>query len=799
MPTAQNRFNVFSLDGILEEIAAFCGFQDTLEKYISVATDSGEGEIEGADSGWISDSGLLRKIQEEIAAFDTLAVEIDIPSFTAVGSITRMLKKIELDGSPFPKNSLLHLLAFLVMIRQFRKLVSLEELSSSVLLPYFESLEYSSDLYKKLSHIIDDEGEIKDKASSELSIIRKDLIKAYRNLQKEADRVIKKYGKYIQGDQHSIRNGRIVIPVVDSHFRKVAGIVHGRSSSGITIFVEPTELVDANNSIDELENREKAEIFKILVEFADRVREHVFSLKQNWETLCYLDAVSAKRKWMVRYGGSIAYFTDDPHLKLVNAKHPVLVQRIGSENVVPLSLELGASQRLILVSGPNAGGKTVLLKTAAINIILAHLGFPVLCAPESRFPVLKNLLFDIGDRQSMEDDLSTFSAHLLALKNIIQESDANTLVLIDEMGTGTDPAEGAALSEAILNALLAKKSFGIVNSHHGALKVFAHEKEGIINGSMEFDEKKLSPTYRFRSNLPGSSYALEIARRQDFPGFVIDDAREIMGEERQKAENLILSLQKRLTQTEETIAAMEIEKNKYSMMEKKYRDQQAEFQKKKLELEKKAADEARQIIDDANAIIEKSVKEIVESKADKAVVKNVRKNVADFKSRITAREEKKSSGSTKTRTEHDFSTGDIVRWTRMDQKGEVLSLLHDEKMMLRVGQMKVQVPVAECELVHRGKSEDQKKISGSVPAMSNVGMELDLRGQYADEAEYALESYLSDARAGGWHEVRIIHGKGTGVLKKMVTLHLKRSPFVQSYRGGLPGEGGAGVTTAKLK
>ena len=785
MPTPFSQYAVFNIEQIVEDICDYCQIESAAESYLRRAQ-------------WSANFDLLNQLQEEIFDFTEMTQVFSQPHTPPLSSIEEAVKSVSLAGTPFPQSSLLELKELIQATQKWMEIGKSAKFTYKTLIPYIQSFFPQPDLLRILKRIISDDGELLDSASAELSSIRKALARSIQNLQRESDKVCNRYSGFLQESQPTIRNGRIVLPVIDSQFRKVKGIVHGRSASGITIFIEPEELITANNDIDEWRNRERQEIYKILVGFADQVRDKQLELLQNWQSLCYLDAISAKSKWMLKNKASTANFNSTVNLRLVEARHPILVKRIGINRVVPLNITITDDCRWVLITGPNAGGKTVSLKTIAVNTILAHLGMPVMVDPKSSFPVLKEILFDIGDKQSIEDDLSTFSAHIKSLNHILENAGENTLVLIDELGTGTDPNVGSALAQSILESLIKLGSLGVANSHHGSLKIFAHDSGGITNASMEFSKSELKPTYKLMMDIPGSSYALEISRRMEMDHGVIKRATEILGDEKESTENLIVSLQKRLSQSEELIDQLEEEKNKYEGLEKLYQQRIHIFQENKSELEAKAAEEAEEIISKANAAIEKAVKEIKEKQANKETIKNARNQINGLKNEISKKRSQKKISADLPEI-REVRLGDILRSPKHGQSGEVVRILSDKKVLLSIGNMKLEVSLEECEMLERQKKSQRKDRSSRGYKLPKTGLEIDLRGKYADEIDYELEKYIGDAIANGWTQVCIIHGKGTGKLQIAVNQFLKRHKQIKDFRLGNPGEGSGGVTIATLR
>jgi DNA mismatch repair protein MutS2 len=781
--TLSEQFATFNFDQILSAVASHCRLAEAREKYIF-------------KSSWQTDASLLNQLQEEIRATKEMLDDKQMPAVVSIESISDKLDNLGVPQTPFPLEGIADFQHFLAMSDVFARAAQKAfKTSYAAVKPYFEAIIPLPELNKAFSGLLDTDGNIADTASGELKRIRRQIKLSEQKVFNQTSKLLTKYSNLLQSDQPALRNERMVLPVKDRHLKSIPGIIHGRSSSGQTLFIEPAELMEINNQLDGLRSEEYREIHRILVSLADLVRTQVLDIRQNWETLCYLDALSAKVHWAVEFAAHPVSISTDRTFNLIGARHPLLVKAKSLAEVVPLQLEMNSDKRMILVTGPNAGGKTVLLKTVAISLILAHSGFPVPAAEGTILPLTTALLFDIGDNQSLSDDLSTFSAHLTKLRTICEKAGDSTFVCIDEMGTGTDPQEGVALSRAILEWLLERQTYALINSHHGALKLFAHEHEGMQNASMEFDRDKLMPTFRFIPDVPGSSYALEIAKRLDFPDAIVDRSRSLLGTGQSKIENLISDLQNKIARMQKDIHQLELDKSRYLALEKLYKQKMDEYKQTKDQLKQKATLQAQEIVNKANATIENLVREIREQKAGKSTIVKAKKTLQQLKedqSKALAKPKVKANSGLQS-----INVGDTVNWDKMGVSGEVVEVLASGKVLISSGNAKLTAPKSECTVQKTAGEEKQELVNGiAIPTVSN---ELDIRGIYADEVGYQLQKFIGDTIAANWQEVRIIHGKGTGALQTAVQQFLKKDKRIKSFRAGQVFEGGAGATVAILK
>ncbi|MCX6135715.1 MAG: endonuclease MutS2 [Ignavibacteriales bacterium] len=645
-----------------------------------------------------------------------------------------------------------------------------------------------------ITECIDEEGRMRDSASKDLRRIRQDMISTAETLRKRLSSILKRVSEkdFLQEEIITTRDGRMVVPVKTEHKNHVPGFIHSSSASGATVFIEPAETLDLNNSLTELQLSEQREIGRILGMLTAQVREIRPQLEPSLAVLAVLDLIFAKAKYSIEVQGNPPAISDESRIRLFQARHPVLLQRHKREEVVPLDLELGGDIRTLVITGPNAGGKSVAMKSIGLLAACAQSGLHIPAAPESELCVFHSMFVDIGDEQSIENDLSTYSSHLLRMRDILVGADERSLVLVDEIGAGTDPAEGGALAASILTELTKKGSITVATTHHGMLKAFAHETDGVSNASMEFDQETLTPTYRFRFGIPGSSYALELAKRLDLPISVVNLAREFVGDQKIKLENLITELEKQSQEYRAQVQQVSSERDRLNGLvgayEKKTKDLRTELQSMK----KQALDEAKEIVGGAQSLIERAVKEIRESSAEKTVVQSARESVQQMKRKIeelTVEEPRAVS--------QEFQIGDAVRAKDASQEGEIVELKPPFATVL-IGTTKLKVRIDTLQRVKSTQATASTESGHSLYTPEGKN-EIDLRGMLGDEAIAHVERFLDDALVAGLHRVDIIHGKGTGALRKRIGEFLKTCPHIKAYRLGEWNEGGSGVTVVELE
>lgn len=671
-----------------------------------------------------------------------------------------------------------------------------------------------SGVISQIDKIIDERGKVRDSASPELADIRRRLITEQSDLRKTLERILRtaRNSGWI-GDEMSltIRDGRMVIPILSEHKRKLKGFVHDESATGQMAFVEPAEVLEANNEIRELEARERREIVKILEKLTAFLRPHVPALRKAYLFLGIIDFIRAKAKFALTINATAPLLVETQSLDWHRATHPLLYLAHQKQNkpIVPLSIKLDQENRIVLVSGPNAGGKSVMLKTIGLVQYMAQCGLLVPASPDSKVGVFKNIFIDIGDEQSIENDLSTYSSHLTNMKHFVNFSNKFTLFLIDEFGTGTEPSLGGAIAESILEQLLRSKAYGVINTHYTNLKVFANKNSGTINGAMKFDAEHLEPMYELEIGKPGSSFALEVAQKIGLPKQVVDNAKRKLGTQQIDFEKLIKEL--------------EIERKVFADRNKEFVEKNQQLKntleqytglKSFLEAEKKkilndAKAQAKELLKETNRKIETTIKEIKEGKADKDITKLIRQELQEFEIKELKPEkvEEQKPASEEWELENGaIAIGSFVRIKGQATIGEVLSI-KGKDAEIAIGELKTNVKLTRLEKMSR--KEFREAVKESVKPrmkgidlnekMMNFSFNLDLRGKRGEEALGAVDSLMNDAIMLGYPELRIIHGKGDGILRNLIRQHLRSYKQVSGMSDEHADRGGQGVTIVRMK
>ncbi|HLP14727.1 MAG TPA: endonuclease MutS2 [Bacteroidota bacterium] len=651
-----------------------------------------------------------------------------------------------------------------------------------------------------ISQAIDENGAVKDSASKELRAVRQSIISIHAQLSKRLEKILRDVSEQgmAQEDIITTREGRMVLPIKTERKNMVPGFIHSASASGLTVYIEPAETLALNNEISELHFREKREIEKVLRSLTQQVSDVRVETRENVRLLTIIEFTYAKAKYSIDIKGNKPYLIENGSLVVRHGRHPLLMQKHGREGVVPLNIELGGAYSTLLITGPNAGGKTVALKTVGLLALMVQSGIHIPASADSEFPVYRKIFVNIGDNQSIEDDLSTYSSQMLQLKEIVEGADDRSLVLIDEIGAGTDPTEGSAIAASLLRALTESGAMTIATTHHGSLKAFAHETPGMQNGAMEFNQASLQPTYRFRVGVPGSSYALVIARRLGMPEQVLRDAQEMLGEQQSKLERLLLELEQRSQDAENERQMLASERSKNMKLSEEYETKLAHLKKEVREVKAKALRDAQEIVDRANASIEHAVREIRAQNAEKETVKKWRSQIGDLDNEIREESEGlKSSEPEASRAHTEFFVGDDVQLVSNGQMGKVLTRPDAQgNLTVAFNTVKMKVNVNQLSTSRSASKPVEESSSYFIKPVSTT--EVDLRGMYGDEAIEIVDKFLDDAVIGGLRRIDIIHGKGTGALRKRIHEFLKEDKRVKSFKLGEWNEGGTGVTVVEL-
>ncbi|MCL1791721.1 MAG: endonuclease MutS2 [Peptococcaceae bacterium] len=667
-------------------------------------------------------------------------------------------------------------------------------------------------LTEALAVSISEEGEVTDRASVELANIRGAVATARQRIKGALDQVIRNaaYQKMLQDPIVTTRGDRYVVPVKQEYVAAFPGIVHDQSASGATAFIEPMAVVPLGNSLREGIMREKREVERILRVLTDRVAERLDDIWAVYGVLVAVDFVLAKARLANEMGGEIPELAHEPEVKLVGARHPLL-----EGDVVPLSVELGREYDWLVITGPNTGGKTVALKTLALMVIMTQCGLLIPVGGHSRLGVFEAVFADIGDEQSVEQSLSTFSGHMANVIQILREADGMSLVFFDEIGAGTDPAEGAALAMAVLEELLGRGCRGMATTHYGALKTFAYNTPRVENASVEFDAESLRPTYRLLSGVPGRSNAFVIAERLGLNADILNKAQEHLAERQTQMAHLLESLEETQRSAQVRTNELQTERDHLDQMKADWYRERAEAEERTRVIESKARDQALQLVQSARQESGRIIKEIKEAqKKDRReqdqVIERVRQDTKRLAERLDQDREGSASASAAERHLRAPDPGQVmpgleVFLPHLNEKGVVVSAPDkNNEVVVQAGILKITLPLDKVALggdLKGRKSEARggSSLTSQLSKAATVRREVDLRGKLVDEAVEVLDKYMDDAVLAGIHVISVIHGKGTGALRAAVQSFLKGHPRVAAFRLGEAGEGDSGVTIIELK
>ena len=659
---------------------------------------------------------------------------------------------------------------------------------------------FINSLESAIEEAIGEDGEVLDSASSELADIRRKIRRTNDRIREKLDNLLKNsnQNQYLQENIITIRNDRYVVPVKQEYRNQVPGLVHDQSASGATLFIEPMSVLDLNNDLRKLRSEEEAEVHRILTRLSGLVGANAAELKANLEIMAELDFIFAKGKLSLKMNGFEPILNESGEIHLKKARHPLL-----GEKAVPIDLDMDSDLRGIIVTGPNTGGKTVTLKIAGLFVLMAQSGLHLPTSDRSSVSVFRGVYADIGDEQSIEQSLSTFSSHMVNIVDILSKAGRNNLVLLDELGAGTDPVEGAALAMAIIDTLMAKGAKAIVTTHYSELKAYAYNNPGLANASVEFDVDTLRPTYRLLMGIPGRSNAFDIALSLGVDKNVVLKADEYMSKEQKEVHDFLANLEEGRARTEKAKREAEELKAKLEAVERDMARREKELKEKEATLIRKAEERADRLVrekrreaDEALREIKSMLSEVSAKEREKVmtVVKAKKKKIED----LASKPEETVYGGEKLKK---VEKGDEVYIPRLNKNAVVLDIVSKNEVLIQAGIMKVTMRLSELRAVTNKKEDQSNTYQSHMKAAKarTVKNEVSLRGMTADEAEVELSKFLDDACLANLEEIKIIHGLGTGVLKKMVYDFLKKDHRVKEQRLGGYYEGGAGVTIAKLK
>jgi len=748
----------------------------------------------------LTDTALIREYLSQTTELRDLVDYDQAPPISSIPDVRAILKKVKIVGSILFIEECVAVAQFLATVRACHNFFNAKDEKIKTLKKVTRRLLPIQALEKKILACIDTSSlEIKNNASPELSKIRSQMERARGSARKKIEQMLKSYSSQgmLQENVVSFRNGRMVLVVKDEYKRKIKGLIHDRSSSGASVFLEPLNVLEDNNRLRELEIAEHKEIEKILFELTNHIREEMSAIEKNVDTLARLDFINAKAYFSRALNAFQPEISDDHIIDICDGRHPLLILRMGEQQVVPLDVKLDNETHTLIISGPNAGGKTVALKTIGLLMMMARSGLHVPLQPHSKIGNINNFFANIGDQQSLDNDLSTFSSHLAGLIEIIEHVDEQSLVLIDEIGSGTDPEEGTALAMALLERLNTLGCFSIVTTHQSPLKAFAYRTPGVENASLEFDVKTLESTFHFRVGIPGSSYAFEIAERMGLPVEILERSREFIGSAKDKLEGLILELDEKVQDYSKRAKAAEYNERQYKELLSKYNEKFKKLKDEKNQIKRQAVLEAEQLLADSNAAVEAAIREIKEAQAEKAAIKNAkgkllaqRDNIAKHKVETEQPIVKSEPG--------NIQNGDRVMWLQNKSQGQVLSEPDKKgKVLVQMdGGVKIALPLDQLSKIK--KKKQRSTVVMHVEQPKNLSNEIDLRGMLSEDAIFAVDKFIDESLMLGLSEISLIHGKGTGALRASITEHLKGHPLIAGSRMGNWNEGDAGVTVVKL-
>lgn len=809
LQAAQDGSGIFTSDAVdeytrkgFEKAFGSLEFDKIRERLLECAPIEGSRELLQELSPSVS-AQHIRYMQKQTTEAKTMMASKGMPSFGGVKNIRYALERCE-KGAALNMAELLQMAGVLQSARSvsdyFSGFKGAEEFR---LQDIVKNLSPNKFLEELITTSIVSEDLMADTASDELYQIRRKIRAASERIRETLQKYVSGGGsKYLQDNLVTTRNGRFVIPVKSEYRSEVKGLVHDTSATGATLFVEPMSVVEANNEIRVLEAKEEAEIDRILYTLSAECARFSGALRADYENLCALAAVFAKAELSFRMDGAEPVISDKPYVDLKRARHPLL----DKDKVVPIDVILGRRYTMLVITGPNTGGKTVTLKTLGLFAMMAQCGLHIPAQDGSTLPVFDSILADIGDEQSIEQSLSTFSAHMVNIVEILQKITPRSLVLFDELGAGTDPIEGAALAESILETVRNKGCLCAATTHYAELKAYALSTEKVSNACCEFDVETLRPTYRLMIGLPGKSNAFAIAERLGIPREIVENAKGSVAGETRRFESLIEQLETEKSHYENEKQKAAKLRAELTEMHQKTREERERFNQR-LEAENERAEKrARSLVDQARAsadYIFAELDRVKKQKDSETFADQLAKAKQDVQQRLKAADKKLGNVTVKVEEEYvlprELHVGDTVILRDINKQGTVLSL-DGKNATVQAGIIKTKTKLSNLMLVEETATPEKNLKRASAPKASlTVSTEVDVRGMIGDDAWFTVDKFLDDAVLANLNQVTIIHGKGTGALRASLTTRLRRDKRVKSLRAGMYGEGDSGVTVVTLK
>ena len=713
-----------------------------------------------------------------------------------LADITKMMNSIDIIGSYLSVEDLATLKKNLTIFRISKSRAKNVRDKYKTIWNLFSDVEEVREIENFISEAINDEGILKDDASIGLRDVRRQKQNINANIKEKFDELIsnKNTQNAIQEKIVTQRNDRYVIAVKTDFKGLVKGIEHDRSATGSTVYIEPLNVVSLNNKLREYEAREREEIRKILLRITEIVKTKKEEILEIKEILERLDFIDAKTTYSVNKKCIVPKIINKEYLKLVEARHPL----IDENTVVPINFELGNPENIMLITGPNTGGKTVTLKVAGLLTIMALSGIPIPANEKTEVGYFHNVLADIGDEQSLEQNLSSFSGHVSKIKDIIEHASSKSLVLMDELGSGTDPMEGAAFAMAIIDYLNKKHVTSIITTHYSEVKAYAFNTTGIKSASMEFNVETLSPTYKLLEGIPGESNALIIARKYGISEEIIENAKSYISEDNQRVEEMLKSIKEKNDKLEMMHVQLEATRAELDKQKNIYEQKMVKLENEKNEIIKRAYEEADNYLKNMQAKAKNLIDKINSEESKKEDAKNAQRSLNMLRESFIT-DKKKNVKEKKIITQNvDFAIGEEVLVKTMNQNGKILKIMPDNRIQVQTGILKLAVSTDDIVKIQKKKTNKFKNFA-SLKRTSQVRGEIDLRGMNADEAIAELETYMDRAMLTGYHEIYIIHGKGTMVLRKKIHEYLRTSKYVAEFKDANQNEGGVGCTVVTLK
>lgn len=804
-----------------------------------------------------TDPEQVREMHRQVAEYQRIMAERSPLPEQNFHDLRAAIQRTRLDGTYLEEHELWELFKSLTTLHEWVAIVRASSEASEDDAPqHYPALARLADgvftffqVTRRIEQTLDKYGRIKDEASAELAAIRRELRRSEGSVSRVLNGILRqaKADGLVDSDvSPTLRDGRLVIPVVPAMKRKLHGIVHDESASGKTVFIEPAEVVETNNRIRELEADERREVIHILRELTAMLRPNIPELLRAFVFLSDIEFARARAHFAQRIHACSPQIGDAPSIDWTLAQHPLLALKLAAQGkkVVPLEITLTRKQRILLISGPNAGGKSVCLKTVGLLQYMLQCGLPVPVGEASRAGIFQRIFIDIGDEQSIDDDLSTYSSHLLNMKNMMRQCTPATLLLIDEFGGGTEPTIGGAIAEAILRRFVDRGTFGVITTHYQNLKHFAEDTRGLVNGAMLYDRQKMEALFQLQMGHPGSSFAVEIARKIGIPEDVIADATELVGKEYVNADKYLLDITRDKRYWEGKRQNIHAQEKQMLGTIERYEREIEELQAKRKEIIREAKHRAEQIVQESNAMVENTIREIREAQAEKERTREVRQQLQDYREQLSLEQherdeqidkkirqieerrrrhadrkqrraeeakQKPSSqqGAQGKQQTHPAESRPIVAGSHVRMKGQTtvgrVESIEGKKAMVTFGLMRT--AVALDKLVHATDAAEQKQVVSIVSRQTQNDIrdkhlqfhqDIDVRGMRGDEALQAVTYFIDDAILVGASRVRILHGTGSGILRQLIRQYLATIPGVSSARDEHVQFGGAGITVVEL-